>query len=216
MRRRPPRTMILTRRRPRGKLNRKGEWRMKLRFTAPSDGASLQRIYAQYIDTPVTFECSLPSTAEFAERIESVSAFYPFLVCENRRAEVVGYAYAHRHMEREAYQWNAELSVYLDAGHTARGIGRRLYCALLGLIRLQGIKAAYGGVTIPNAASEKLHAALGFTKLGTYHNAGYKCGAWHDVAWYEKNIAPYDAAPRPVLPLCAIDEAQIAAVLENV
>lgn len=51
MRRRPPRTMILTRRRPRGKLNRKGEWRMKLRFAAPSDGASLQRIYAQYIET---------------------------------------------------------------------------------------------------------------------------------------------------------------------
>lgn len=135
---------------------------MKLRFAAPSDGASLQRIYAQYIDTPVTFECSLPSTAEFTERIKSVSAFYPFLVCENRRAEVVGYAYAHRHMEREAYQWNAELSVYLDAGHTARGIGRRLYCALLGLIRLQGIKTAYGGVTIrtPRAKSSMPRWAL--------------------------------------------------------
>ncbi len=34
---------------------------------------------------------------------------YPFLACEADGA-VIGYAYAHRVREREAYDWDAELS----------------------------------------------------------------------------------------------------------
>ena len=45
---------------------------MNIRFAAPSDGARLRRIYAQYIDTPVTFECSLPGSDAFSERLAVV------------------------------------------------------------------------------------------------------------------------------------------------
>ena len=65
----------------------------------------------------------------------------------------MGYAYAHRHMEREAYQWNAELSVYLGRPYTSQGIGKRLYCALIELLEKQGVKNVYGGVTLPNVKS---------------------------------------------------------------
>ena len=52
--------------------------------------------------------------------------------------------------------------------------------------------------TLPNEKSEGLHRTMGFHKLGTYHSAGYKCGAWHDVAWFERPIAPYDQDPAPI------------------
>ena len=132
---------------------------------APSDGARLQRIYAQYIDTPVTFECSLPGADAFSERIRRISAAYPFLVCENQDGTAVGYAYAHRQMEREAYQWNAELSVYLDADCTARGLGTRLYRALFAMLRLQGVKTGLrrGDRTEPCERALPM-PACGFTK----------------------------------------------------
>ena len=37
------------------------------------------------------------------------------------------------------------------------------------------------GQELPNAASEGLHRAAGFTPVGVYRGVGYKRGAWHDV-----------------------------------
>ena len=176
---------------------------MLFRFCKPEESPELLKIYAQYIHTPITFECSLPDEQTFSERISNISAFYPYLVCEER-GRIVGYAYAHRHMEREAYQWNAELSVYLDASVTAKGLGGKLYTMLIEMLLLQGIRTVYGCVTLPNEKSERLHNRLGFTCLGTYHNAGYKDGKWHDVAWFEKAIAEYGPSPRPVVSIKAV------------
>ena len=74
------------------------------RFAAPADSAALLKIYGEYLDTPITFECALPSEAEFAGRIAAVGREYPYLVCLEK-GRIVGYAYAHRQAERAAYQW---------------------------------------------------------------------------------------------------------------
>lgn len=71
--------------------------------------------YAQYIETGITFEYELPSREEFARRIREFGGTYPYLIWEED-GRIVGYAYAHRQAERAAYQWNAELSVYLGPG----------------------------------------------------------------------------------------------------
>ena len=96
---------------------------MHYRFATPNDAKVLLDIYSQYIDTPITFECSLPTVEEFRIRIQTISNFYPYLVAEDN-GRIFGYVYAHRHMQREAYQWNAELSIYLDSKHTSQGIGK--------------------------------------------------------------------------------------------
>ncbi|MBS1369689.1 MAG: N-acetyltransferase [Lentisphaeria bacterium] len=168
---------------------------MDIRIAAPGDGAGALAVYAQYIGTPVTFECGLPSEEEFARRIRTTLERYPYLVCTDEAGRVRGYAYAHQMRERRAYQWGAELSVYLDAGVTARGLGRRLYAVLTGLLRLQGVRTVYGCVTTPNPRSERLHERMGFRRIGVFRNAGFKGGAWHDVTWFEKEIAPCDAPP---------------------
>lgn len=181
---------------------------MEIRLARPEDSAGLLAIYGQYIHTPITFECQLPSKTEFAQRIQEIGAQYPYLVCQ-QGGRLVGYAYAHRQMARQAYQWNAELSVYLDQANTGQGLGKRLYGLLIDILARQGVKTVYGGVTLPNAPSERLHESLGFRQLGVYRNTGYKCGAWHDVAWYEKQIAPYQPSPQPVLPITALDAAAL-------
>lgn len=185
---------------------------MIIRFAKPDDSAALVKIYAQYINTPITFECVLPTEREFSERIAGISGFYPYLVCEEYGG-IIGYAYAHRHMEREAYQWNAELSVYLEPSFICRGLGKRLYTILIEILKLQGIKTVYGGVTVPNEKSEALHNALGFQVLGTYHNAGYKNGKWHDVMWFEKAIAPYEISPKPIVAIGCIPEEQLRNII---
>lgn len=187
---------------------------MNIRTAMVDDSNAIRAVYASYIDTPVTFETVLPTETEFKERVAGILAEYPYLVgIEN--GTICGYAYAHRHRERTAYQWNAELSVYLDKRFTSRGAGRRLYGALIDLLRLQGIRTVYGSVTLPNEPSVRLHLGMGFTLLGTYHQTGYKSGGWHDVACFEKDILPHGLHPAPVIPFCQIPRASVEAVLDR-
>ena len=43
----------------------------------------------------------------------------------------------------------------------------------------------------------------------------YKCGAWRDVAWFEKPIAPYDENPEPIRPVGDIPAEALAAILKR-
>ena len=132
---------------------------MNLRFADEHDAAACLSIYAQYIDTSITFETALPSEDEFAGRIRSYGAVYPWLIAEEE-VKILAYAYAHRAQERAAYDWNAELSVYVSKNAAGRGLGTRLYRALLALLKEQGVRTAYGVVTMPNDASAAPEAGL--------------------------------------------------------
>ena len=126
--------------------------KLQLRFAQPEDAAVLLEIYRESIDTSITFEYTLPSEAEFAGRIAEISACYPYLVLfVGGRA--VAYAYAHRAQERAAYGWNAELSVYVSRDAAGRGLGTKLYTLLLALLQKQGVRTAYGVVTMQTDSS---------------------------------------------------------------
>lgn len=185
------------------------------RLVKDSDIPAILQIYRTYVEqTATTFEVETPGAGEFADRVKGIAAQYPYIVCVSG-GRVIGYAYAHRHMERAAYQWNAELSVYIDGAHQRCGLGKKLYAMLMEILKLQHVKNVYGGVTAPNEKSERLHESFGFVKLGTYRNTGYKCGAWHDVMWFEKAIGPYGTDPAPFLPIAQADAAVIADILKR-
>ena len=83
-----------------------------------------------------------------------------------------------------------ETTIYLDPGAVGKGIGRALYGELIDMLLAdERVHRAYGGVALPNAASAALHESLGFRRVGTYHEVGYKFDKYWDVAWYEKDLA---------------------------
>lgn len=187
---------------------------MELRLARPEDAPALLAIYGQYIQTTITFEYELPSREEFARRIASISQTHPYLVAEEE-GNLLGYAYAHPLGERAAYQWSAELSIYVDRSAARKGLGRKLYGALLELLKLQGVRTAYALVTAPNPASEGLHRSLGFRRLAVHPNTGYKNGRWLDLIWFERAIGDYDAQPELVRPMTRIPGEDIQAVLDR-
>ncbi len=171
---------------------------MKIRLVKPQDCKQILNIYAQYINTSITFEYELPSEEDFAKRIDEISETYPYLVLEENE-KILGYTYARRLRERAAYQWIAELSIYLDQNITSKGYGRILYEKLIKILKMQGIKTVYGCVTMPNEKSEKLHEKLGFKKVGVFSKAGYKNEKWIDIAWFEKNISTCELNPKDIV-----------------
>ena len=188
-----------------------------LRFALAADAVGIAAIYAPVVrDTAISFELEPPTPEEIRKRIESTTAFFPWLVCDCA-GEVAGYAYASQHRVRAAYQWCADVSVYIGAAHRRRGIGYALYAALLDVLRAQRVYKACAGITLPNAASVALHERVGFTPLGVYRSVGFKLGGWHDVGWWELALLPAEGDPgRPpdAMPQLAGDR-RIAAALER-
>ena len=188
---------------------------MKIRFAEISDANSLLNIYSQYIETAITFEYALPTKAEFEKRIENILETYPYLVCEED-GKIFGYAYAHKFMDRAAYQWDAELSIYLDKSHVSKGLGKKLSSVLIEILKEQGVRTVYSLITSPNIKSEKLHLSLGFKIVGMYHRTGFKNGGWHDVAIFEKKIGKNDNNPTPVISIKKIDFEIIEKILNSI
>lgn len=171
-----------------------------IRLATIADSDVILAIYAPYIETPITFEEEVPSPDEFRARTASILTKHPYLVAEDEHGTLLGYAYAHPLRERAAYQWLNELSVYLAPEAKGNGLGTALYTALLELIAAQGVKAAYGVVTYPNAASDALHTHLGFELAWHQKHSGYTCGTWHDMSWYVKELAGFEDNPTAPLP----------------
>lgn len=185
------------------------------RLATAADAEALQAIYAPYIETSITFECTCPSVEEFRKRIEERVCMYPFIVCEEN-GKPIGYAYASRLFAREAYAWAVELSVYFAQDFRGRGLGRVIYKKLLDLLTLQGVRSAHGKVTEPNEKSDKLHLAMGFHLVGVMDNVGFKLGQWRDVAHYEKLLGDFSCPPAPVVPITELDPEKVKAILEAV
>lgn len=161
----------------------------EIRLASPEDYEKIRRIYSQYIDTPITFECELPDEKSFRDRLDGFSATYPILVATGESGDIVGYTYAHRIFDRMAYYPSCELTVYLNRKAVARGVGKRLCSALLEILDAQGVRNVYSLVTLPNPASEGLHRSLGFKSLAVLTEAGYKNGELRNVGWFEKKLS---------------------------
>ena len=187
---------------------------VKLRMATPDDAADVADLYNWYVTHGVqTFQYA-PSTAEeYRQNIAEVLTAAPFLVARTADGRLLGFACAHPWHSRAAYAWDVETTVYCAPDAVGQGIGKRLYTALLSLLRQQGYRNAYALVTGGNKPSDALHKALGFTRFGVEKRTGYKFGQWLDLTYWGLQLVPGSGEPAPVRK--RLTDEEIRAVLEN-
>jgi len=186
-----------------------------LRTARPDDATVIQEIYAPFVlSTAVSFETEVPPVRELERRIEKCLQKFPWIICEID-GRPGGYAYTSAHREREAYQWTCESSIYLHPEVRGKGVGKVLYQTLFSLLRMQGFVNVYGGITLPNEASVKLHEGCDFEKFAVYENVGYKFGSWHKVGWWKLQLNEYNLELSPPLPFHQLDQKLVAAHYAN-
>lgn len=162
--------------------------RVSIRPAVRDDAEAVRDIYAPIVaDTTISFESDPPHVDTMAERIAATEASHAWLVAE-RAGHLAGYAYGGPHRARHAYRYSTEVSVYVHTDHRGAGVGLALYAALFDALAARGYFHAYAGITQPNHPSSRLHAAAGFSKVGTFPRVGYKFGAWHDVDWWYRPL----------------------------
>ena len=160
-----------------------------------SDAKSLVEIYAPYVrDTAISFEYKVPTVEEFEERIRHITKKYPYIVCL-KEDKIVGYAYASAYSSREAYDWTAASSIYVDKEFRRQGAGSLLYKELEERLQKQGVVNLLAGVAYIEAEDKYLtkdsynfHTKMGYEKVAHMKAVGKKFDRWYDLIWLQKKL----------------------------
>lgn len=178
-----------------------------IREVSIMDAPELVEVYRPYVEkTAITFEYEVPSVEEFTDRIKNISAKYPYLVVE-QDGRIIGYAYTSAFHVRKAYEWSAEMSIYLSDRCKGLGLGRRLYEILEDISYKQGITNLYACIGAPEKEDEYLtnnsinfHDHMGYKLIGRFTRCGYKFSRWYDMVWMEKIIAQHQTDAKDIIP----------------
>ncbi len=155
---------------------------MRTRLARPTDAAALADIYnREVLETTVTFDLEPRSVAQQAAWQAERSGAHAVTVAAGRDDEPVGFAALSPYRDRPAYRTSVEDSVYVHHEHRGRGIGRLLLADLVDVAAERGFHTVVARVVGGHEASIALHAAAGFTHIGTEREVGRKFGRWLDV-----------------------------------
>jgi phosphinothricin acetyltransferase len=161
-----------------------------IRPSREGDVPEIAAIYGYHVlNGLASFEEIPPDPHELASRRRDiVGRGLPYLVAE-RSGRVLGYCYASAYRTRSAYRFTLEDSIYIDQAEVGRGLGRALLAAVLDRCADLGYRqmvAVIGGSdTWP---SIRLHAALGFTRIGILPAVGFKFGSWVDIVLMQRAL----------------------------
>ncbi len=161
-----------------------------IRPATRDDLARLTEIYNHYVvHSPVTFDLE-PYTVD--RRLPWFEQFgpagrYRLLVAEENGI-VIGYTGTTRFRVKPAYDTTVETTIYCAPDNTRKGLGSRLYAALFETIEGEDIHRIVAGFTLPNPASQAIHARFGFKPVGIFREVGRKFGRHWDVAWTERPL----------------------------
>ena len=173
--------------------------RVTLRWATPEDGGAVAQLYNWYVThSTATFQYDTVTAAQYEQFVADTLRTGPFLLAESADGRLLGYACAHPWHTRQAYAWDAETTIYCAPEAVGQGVGRRLYTALLALLRAQGYWNAFALVAHPNPESEAFHRAMGFVRFGTEARTGYKFGRWLDLTYWALPLREGNGEPAPV------------------
>jgi len=110
---------------------------------------------------------------------------HPILVAE-AGGSIAGWASLNTFNPRPAYQYVADLSIYLDRPWRGKGLGSRLLQALIPLAGDLGYHKIVLSAFPTNAAGMRLYERQGFTTVGIYKEMGLLDGRWVDTILMEK------------------------------
>ncbi len=171
--------------------------RLRVRQAQETDFPEICALVNHYIQhTTFNFRTEPQTPEEWIAEWSASRAGYPWLVAYVDDV-LAGVAYAGQWKRRAAYDWCAEVTVYVAHDRQRMGIGHALYRGLLELLDRQGYRTAIAVIALPNAPSVALHEACGFRHTGSLSAVGYKHGEWLDVGFWQRG-PEHDEIPTPI------------------
>ena len=170
-----------------------------IRLATPADAGEVQAIYAPFCHTPISFESEPPGVEECAAGWRGARPIS--LVVERGAWGSSGLRLRHAAPRASGVLLVRRYQRLRPSGPEAAGPGAGLVHVAFGRAALAGLRQRLRWRDVANPASVGLHEAMGFRPVGVYKQVGFKCGAWHDVAWFQRPLQSLPGKPLPPKPL---------------
>ncbi len=156
---------------------------MDIRPATLEDLPQCQAIYAHHVlEGTGSFEETPPSLEEITARYHHVVDAGRSWLVASAATGLLGFAYFDQYRARSAYRFTAENSVYVREDVRGQGVGKALVSQLLIDARASGFRQMLAVIgDSENIGSIGVHASLGFQRVGTLRDVGFKFGRWLDV-----------------------------------
>lgn len=159
---------------------------IKVRPATPDDASAICLIYNQGIEDRIaTLETDLRSPEERRQWLLARGPRHPVIVAEVPGG-VVGWGSLNRFNPRQAYDFVADFSVYVERGWRGKGVGSRLLPRLIELARELGYHKLVLSAFPWNEGGMALYRKCGFRTVGVYREQGKLDGQWVDTIIMEK------------------------------
>jgi phosphinothricin acetyltransferase len=101
-------------------------------------------------------------------------------------ARMLGFCCSQPYRAHAAFARTIETSIYVAPDATGAGAGAALYGHLFDVLAGAGLHRAVVGIALPNAASIRLHARLGFQPVGVFDEYAHKGGRAISSQWMQR------------------------------
>jgi L-amino acid N-acyltransferase YncA len=157
--------------------------KIRIRDAVATDLPVIIEIYRESVLTGTSsYELEPPSDEEMASRFATITGQnYPYIIAEDEKGRVLGYAYASAFRTRPAYRYLAEDSVYVAPDARGMGVGGTLLDALMSATASIGIRQMVAVIGGASPASIAVHEKAGFKHVGRLPASGFKFGKWLDT-----------------------------------
>jgi L-amino acid N-acyltransferase YncA len=163
----------------------------EIRPAVPADLPDVRQIYNHYVtNTMVTLDTETRSLRTWRSKYAYLAKLgLPFLVAVSPSGQVLGYALCEPWIQKRAYRFTAEESIYLRPASTGKGLGKALLTALMTASRRAGLKQLLAVVADSGAESSlALHRGLGFKETGRMGKVAFKFERWIGTVMLQKDL----------------------------
>jgi L-amino acid N-acyltransferase YncA len=159
---------------------------LQVRAARFGDLPLIQDIHNQgIIDRVATLDTEVRTMTDMQLWFKRHGPRHPVLVAEVGDS-IAGWASLNTFNARPAYQYVADLSIYLARPWRGKGLGARLLSPLISLARELGYHKIVLSAFPTNTAGMRLYERQGFTTVGIYKEMGLLDGRWVDTIIMEK------------------------------
>lgn len=160
-----------------------------IRPTLIDDAPAILEIYRPYVENKFyTLDIELPELETIEKRILKYSDQHGFLTAL-LDDQIIGYGYAFPFSMRQAYEYTAELVLYMDRQYIEEeNYSIALYQALEAKLQDKGIRVLLVVIIGHSSRLEAFYHSLGFKESGRFPQSTLRQGQWLDSIWLSKHL----------------------------
>ena len=112
----------------------------------------------------------------------------PRVTIKDRNGQLLGFGMLRTYNPMSAFSHTVEITYFIAADHTGRGLGKLLLEFLEYAGREKGIKTILASISSLNPGSINFHRKNGFVECGCFKQVGKKNGKLFDLIWMQKML----------------------------